>query len=248
MKLLILAAGEGRRLRPLTNDKPKCMVKYKNSEIISQILGVCGDKFDEIAIVGGYKFDVLKDFLKNKSVKFYENTDFANTNMLYTLFCAREFLKGDIVISYADIVYKGEILDALLKSDEKFSVVVDLAWRKLWQKRMDEPLNDAETLKIKDDKIIEIGKKARSYDEIQAQYIGLMKISGEFLQEVVKFYDNLDKTAIYDGKDFKNMYMTSFIQLLIDQFNCVSPVKINGSWIEIDSAKDLEVEMVDECD
>lgn len=245
MKLLILAAGEGKRLRPLTNDKPKCMVKYKNKEIISQILSVCDGKFDEIAIVGGYKFDVLKDFLKNKNVKFYENTDFASTNMLYTLFCARDFLKGDVVISYADIVYKGEILDTLLKSSGKFDVVVDLEWKKLWQKRMDDPLSDAETLKIKDGKIIEIGKKARSYDEIQAQYIGLMKISAKFLQEVIKFYDSLDRNAIYDGKDFKNMYMTSFIQLLIDKFNCINPVKVNGGWIEIDSVKDLDVEMVE---
>lgn len=244
MKLLILAAGQGKRLRPLTNDKPKCMVKYQGSEIISQILAVSRDKFDEIAIVGGYKFGVLKEFLKNENVKFYENVDFANTNMLYTLFCAREFLNDDVVISYADIVYNGEILDALLNFRGEFGVVVDLAWKELWKKRMGEPLSDAETLKIRGGKIIEIGKKAVSYDEIQAQYIGLMKISGEFMGKMVKFYDDLDRDKIYDSKDFKNMYMTSFIQLIIDKFNCVYPVKISGGWVEIDSVGDLGVEAV----
>jgi choline kinase len=57
---------------------------------------------------------------------------------------------------------------------------------------------------------------------------------------MVEFYDSLDRTAIYDGKDFDNMYMTSFIQLLID--NNVFPVHavgINGGWTEVDTPTDL---------
>ncbi|WP_033916733.1 NTP transferase domain-containing protein [Campylobacter sputorum] len=244
MKLVILAAGEGKRLRPLTNDVPKCMVKYQNKEIISQILDVANDKFEQIAVVGGYKFDILKDFLKHKDVKFYENADFAKTNMVYTLFCAREFLKGDIVISYADIVYSEKILQEVLKFSNKFGVVVDLAWRDLWKQRMNDPLSDAETLKIKDEKIVELGKKPLSYDEIQAQYMGLMKINGDFLPTIIKFYDSLDRYKTYDGNDFKNMYMTSFIQMIIDKFGCVEPIRVKGGWVEVDSVGDLDTKAI----
>lgn len=88
--------------------------------------------------------------------------------------------------------------------------------------------------------ITELGKKPESYDDIQGQYIGLMKISKDYVNRVVNFYDSLDRSASYDGKDFSNMYMTSFIQLLID--NNVLPVKavwIEGGWTEIDTPTDL---------
>jgi len=67
-----------------------------------------------------------------------------------------------------------------------------------------------------------------------------VKISRDSVLKIVEFYDGLDKFAKYDGKDFDNMYMTSFIQLLID--NKVVPVfavYINGGWTEIDTPSDL---------
>lgn len=244
MKLIILAAGEGKRLRPYTNDKPKCMVRYQEKEIISHILDTAKPYMSDIAIVGGYKFDVLKEFLKDENIKFYKNSKFSSTNMLYTLFSAKEFLDDDIIISYADIVYESKILEKLIKSENDFSVVVDKKWKELWLQRMPNPLEDAETLKIQNDKIKEIGKKPTSYDEIQAQYIGLVKIKKHFLEPMINFYENLDKNARYDGQNFENMYFTSFIQGLIDKFDCVSPVYIQGGWVEIDSVLDLEVTMV----
>ena len=61
MKLIILAAGQGTRLRPLTNDKPKCMVEYKNKAIIDYILDVANKcNIKEIAVVDGYKKMYLK--------------------------------------------------------------------------------------------------------------------------------------------------------------------------------------------
>lgn len=244
MKMIILAAGEGKRLRPLTKDKPKCMVKYQEKEIISHILHVTKPLINNIAIVSGYKSKVLKNFLKNEKIHFYENKEYAKTNMLYTLFCAREYMDDDIIISYADIVYKKEILEKLIASQEDFSVVVDRKWRELWQQRMENPLDDAETLKIKNDKIQEIGKKPKSYDDIEGQYMGFIKIKKQFLPKVLNFYENLDKNALYDEQDFKNMYMTSFIQALIDKFDCVSPVFVDGGWVEVDSKSDLKIKVI----
>ena len=104
---------------------------------------------------------------------------------------------------------------------------------------MENPLEDAETLKIKDDKIIELGKKPQNYSEIEGQYIGLIKISKNIVNKVIDYYDSLDKNKLYDAKDFDNMYMTSFIQMAIDNLVDVKPVYINGGWVEIDSVEDL---------
>ena len=67
-----------------------------------------------------------------------------------------------------------------------------------------------------------------------------MKISKEFVEEMVGYYKSLDKNKLYDGKDFDNMYMTTFIQKIIDKYKNVYPVMINDQWAEIDSCEDLE--------
>lgn len=252
MKALILAAGFGSRLMPLTQNEPKCMVKYQGKRLIDyEIEALKEAKIEEIAVVGGYLFDTLKTFLKqNHGIeKIYQNKNYAQTNMVSTLFCAREFLelclkeKQDLIVSYADIVYFKETILKLKNEKESLAIVVDKAWRSLWEKRFKNPLEDAETLKLKDSYIVELGKKAKDYDEIQAQYIGLFKFSASFLAEVLYFYDTLDKNAIYDGKDFDNMYMTSFLQALIDKIKPAKAVEIYGNWLEIDFKKDLEIQI-----
>ena len=118
-------------------------------------------------------------------------------------------------------------------------VIVDKEWMKLWSIRMENPLEDAETLKIHDDKIVEIGKKATNYSDIEGQYIGLIRISKSILNRVIDFYDKLDRFALYDGQTFDNMYMTTFIQLIINNLLDVTPIFINGRWLEIDTIEDL---------
>jgi choline kinase len=119
-------------------------------------------------------------------------------------------------------------------------VVVDKDWRQLWNLRMQNPLNDAETLKIKNNNIIEIGQIPNDYNDIEGQYIGLIKIKKNIVEKVINFYENLDKDILYDNKNFENMYMTSFIQKIIDNLMNVKPLYINGGWIEIDSLDDLK--------
>lgn len=106
---------------------------------------------------------------------------------------------------------------------------------------MENPLTDAETMKIDEsNNILELGKKPKNINEIQGQYIGLIKISKNILPKVIDFYENLDKNKIYDGKNFDNMYMTSFIQLIIDNLFKAKAELIEGGWLEIDSLQDLD--------
>lgn len=241
MKMIILAAGEGSRLRPLTKNIPKCMVKFKGKPMIDYIIEASlNSEITDITIVNGYKSHVLEKHLNNQNINFITNEKYGKTNMVSSLFCAKEVLNDDVIISYSDIIYKKEILKSLILSEEDFSIIVDKEWDKLWSIRMQNPLSDLETLKIKENKIIEIGKKPKGYNNIEGQYIGLIKISKEVINKVIKYYEDLDKTRLYDGKDYDNMYMTSFIQMVIENLMDVSPVYTNGGWIEIDSIDDLD--------
>lgn len=239
MRIIILAAGQGTRLRPLTNNKPKCMVELDGKPLIKYQLDLFS-KFDikDINVVTGY----LENKIDFDGVKKFYNPKFASTNMVSTLFCASELFDGqnDILISYGDIVYNDSVLNEIIKADSKINVVVDKNWRNYWSARMEDPLRDAETLKI-DEKgnIIELGKKPKSYDDIEGQYIGLVKIRKDVAKKVKEFYENLDKTVLYDGKDFQNMYMTSFLQLISDNLYPLTPAYIENGWIEIDEPTDL---------
>jgi len=238
--MIIVAAGQGTRLRPLTDNKPKCMVEYHNKPIIDYILDVASEcNIRDVAIVNGYKKQVLEKYLENRDITFFTNEKFDTTNMVSTLFNAKDFMNDDIIISYADIIYKKEILEKLITSNEDFNVVIDKDWRTLWSLRMENPLEDVETLRVVDGNIVELGKKPNNYDDIEGQYIGLIKISKSTMARVTAFYESLDKGKLYDGQVYDNMYMTSLIQMIIDNLVDVKPVFINGGWIEIDSVEDI---------
>ena len=117
---------------------------------------------------------------KAEKLNYYELTSlsYSKTNMVYTLFCAESEMDDDLIISYSDIIYNKEVLKQLIRNKHDIVVTVDKDWFELWKIRMDDPLIDAETMKLDSDKnIIELGKRANNYNEINGQYIGLIKLS-----------------------------------------------------------------------
>lgn len=237
MKAIILAAGQGTRLRPLTDDRPKCLVPFRGRPIIEHLLATLhAGGVEDVTIVTGYRADRLDGM----GTRTRHNARFAKTNMVHSLFCAEDQLTSDVVVSYADIVYSTRVLSTLLDHPGPFAVVVDRCWRDLWSLRMADPLAGAETMRIdRAGNIVELGRKPQSYSDIQGQYIGLFKIAGRIVEAVRDFYHDLDRAATYDGMDFDHMYMTSFIQAVADALTPVQAVLVEGGWVEIDSLEDL---------
>lgn len=240
MKTIILAAGQGTRLRPHTDDKPKCMVELAGKPLLHHQMNAmskCGID-DNIFIVGGYRIDALHA----PGAAVIQNPQYDRTNMVYTLFCAREHIQPgeDLLISYGDIIYEPQVLQTLLDCNAPVCLAADRQWRRLWQLRMDDPLSDAETfLMDTNGNITELGKQPQSYDQVQAQYMGLIKIRGDKVSDFIAAYDAMDRTASYDGKDFNNMYLTSFIQHLIDIGWNVKASLVENGWLEVDTAEEL---------
>lgn len=242
MKVIILAAGQGTRLRPYTDTKPKCMVELKGKPLLHhqlESLRECNLADKDIALAAGY----LQDALLAPGLQQYRNEEYASTNMVSTLFAAQDFMQPDedLIISYGDIVYKPEVFSKLLETEGDLVIAADLDWYDLWKLRMEDPLMDAETFRmIAGNKVIELGKKPEKREDAQAQYIGLIKISASKVNDFINHYQALDKDALYDGKDFNNMYMTSLIQNIIDSGWNVRAALINRGWLEVDSVEDLE--------
>lgn len=241
MRAILLAAGEGKRLRPLTNDRPKCLVALAGVSLIDRQLRVLrGAGIQDIVLVGGYRAEQLG----GRGVRLIRNPDYERTNMVATLFCAAELMtaEADLLIGYGDIVYEPRVLAALCECTDAVGVSVDRQWRRYWELRMSDPLADAETLRLSDSgHIRELGKKPAGYGDIQGQYMGLIKVRADWVPRWKRAYEDMDRGALYDGRDFSNMYMTSFLQHLIDRGWQVKAVPVDNGWLEIDTLDDLEL-------
>ena len=115
--------------------------------------------------------------------------------------------------------------------------------------RFTEPLKDAESLKLDSmENIIEIGQSVKNIDEIQGQYIGLMKFKDKGLEFVKNFYKKSKKQAKISGKNplnpnipFRKSYMTDFIQGLVNVGCKIKAVSISNGWLELDNNNDYEI-------
>lgn len=237
---IILAAGQGTRLRPLTDNLPKCLVPLAGKSLLERQVEVLNaQSIDCIKIATGY----CAEKIVAMGFDTVYNEKFTTTNMVASLFVALDFIQSsddDLVISYGDIVYQAENLAAMLASPAEIALMIDTRWLDLWSLRLDNPLEDAETL-IMDSEgyVTQLGKKPLDYSQIEGQYTGLIKVAGKKRRDLVAHYRSMNKHARYDGKDFDNMYMTSFLQSLIDSGWRAKAVMVENGWLEIDSVDDL---------
>jgi len=240
-RAIILAAGQGTRLRPLTNNKPKCLIPLQGKTFLERqanVLKRAGVR--DLLVVGGYRVDLIKKAGFNCMV----NPQYESTNMVDTLFRGISFIElgGDLIIGYGDIIYQIDNLNQVLACKDEIGVMVDHNWRRYWELRFSDPLEDAETF-VTDSEgyVIELGKKADNFKRIHGQYTGLIKVREDKIKDFIDFYKSLDQNKIYDGKNFSNMYMTSFLQEIIDAGWKVKAVSVENGWLEIDSVNDLQI-------
>ena len=245
MNAIILAAGKGERLRPLTENKPKCLVKLFGKSLLEwQIETFKKFGIDDITVVTGYKSNLIN----SPEIMCLENKKYGSTNMVETLFCAEEKLKNSTIVSYGDIIFEPKVLSTLIKSDSDFSIVVDKNWLDLWKLRFKTPLDDAESLQMdSEDFITEIGQKVETIEEIQAQYIGLMKFQNEGIHILKNFY-RLSKEKAKSNKNplnpnvlFTQSYMTDLLRGLVKSGHKIKAIPINNGWLEIDSMNDFNL-------
>ncbi|HEY3432210.1 MAG TPA: phosphocholine cytidylyltransferase family protein [Rhodocyclaceae bacterium] len=236
-QVIILAAGEGSRLRPYTNDRPKCLVEVAGSSLLDRQLKVLRSQgLEDIGVIAGYRGEQLK----GRGLRVYNNPHYAQTNMVWTLFCAEQSLDRETIIAYGDIVYSSHNLRALLNSKADIAVVIDRQWESYWRARFGNPLDDAETLKLDGNGCItEIGQKPTSLYDIQGQYIGLMKFSAHGVEQLRQRFHAARQSGEIRGKTLEKAYMTDMLQLLIDTGCRVEAVPVDGEWVEVDNATDL---------
>ncbi len=244
MNAIILAAGKGERLQPLTNDKPKCLVELFGKSLLEwQIKAFQSSGITDITIVSGYKSDLINF----PEITILKNEKYESTNMVETLFSAKEKMLDSTIVSYGDIIFEKNVLESLINSPNDISVIVDKQWKRLWEKRFQDPLSDAESLIIEDGCIVEIGQKVNSYEKICGQYIGLMKFQGSGIDLIKRHYEeaknqaNTGTNPLNASLPFEKSYLTDFLYSLIRGGATIKAVPVNNGWLEIDTLSDLDL-------
>jgi len=235
MKAIILAAGRGSRMKSLTDDRPKCLIKFNDKPLIDMQLEALREAgIKNISVVTGYK----RELIKSRELVEFHNPLWSSTQMVSSLEYADSWLSNwPCLVSYSDIFYESAAIRSLVQSNAPISITYDPNWYDMWSMRFQDPLQDAETFKIDSaDRLIEIGRTPTTLSQIQGQYMGLLKFTPEGWSELKRIRSFLSQN------ERDAMHMTTALQKVIDaQLVEIAAVPYKGKWGEIDSQSDLEI-------
>ncbi len=245
MKAIIIAAGPGNRLRPLTDEKPKCLLEVGGKTILQRTLeALRRNGIVEVVIVKGYKAEAIN----YPDIRYYYNPNYMENNILNSLFYAENEMKDGFLFSYSDILYDEAIVEKLLQSKEDISIVVDVDWKKRYEKRTLHPTDEAEFVVVEDGRITKISKFLNP-DSAYGEFIGLAKFSKKGADILIRNYERVlhspwcgfkTQQRFHDAVSLDKAYLTDMLQELIDRNYPIYYVDIKGGWIEIDTPQDLK--------
>ncbi len=238
MQAIILAAGMGKRLKELTENNTKCMIKVNGVTLIERMLRQIGQHdFSRVVIVVGYQGQKLMDYIGTLGVQtpivYIQNPIYDKTNNIYSLALAKEYLREeDTVLFESDLIFEDSVLDALLTDPRDTLALVDKY----------ESWMDGTCVKLADDDTIEAfvpGKKFK-YNEIKEYYktVNIYKFSRHF--SVTHYVPFLEA---YQSALGQNEYYEQVLRVItmLDK-PVIRAKRLNGeSWYEIDDIQDLDI-------
>jgi len=238
MQGLILAAGMGKRLKELTQNNTKCMVKVNGVTLIDRMLHQLDAlSLSKIVIVVGYEGKKLVDYIGTLNIatpiRYVENPIYDKTNNIYSLALAKNFLlEEDTLLLESDIIFEDSVLQALLEDPRETLALVDKyeAWM------------DGTCVKIGEDDSIEsfVPGKRFVFEDIPHYYktVNIYKFSRHFSQtHYVPFLEAYSK-ALGNNEYYEQVLRV--ITMLDDPE--IRAKKLNGQlWYEIDDIQDLDI-------
>jgi len=229
MKTVILAAGIGSRLKPLTDHTPKCLLKIGEKSILEMTIeNILATNDSDVIIVTGYLEDKIREFLRERfpklKITIIYNKFYASTNNIYSLWLAKDAVLGDdMMMMDSDIVFDKGIITKLLNSGYKNCLAL---------KRHD--VHDEE-IKVKTDikgRVVEISKEV-NLTEAEGESIGIEVFGRDALTEL---YNILERKVVTEKK-VNQFYESAFQELAGNDLYIVDTTEY--FCMEIDNKEDL---------
>jgi len=236
MKAIILAAGKGERLMPLTSDTPKSLLELENGTTLleSQLITINKTVIDKVVIVTGYLTEKIESKVQryskeyNIDIQIIYNPFFDISNNLLSLWQARHEMESDFIIINGDDIFNDSVLLGLLEHDknELITMVID---------RKETYDEDDMKLIVENGRILEVSKKI-PLNEANGESIGMIRVTGEAKGIMVYTMERM----VRNKKNMQVFYL-AMIQELINQGIVVGYHEISSKdWAEIDFHPDLE--------
>ena len=238
MQAIILAAGMGKRLKELTQNNTKCMVKVNGVSLINRMLHqIQKQNVDRIVIVVGYEREKLKEYIATlgitRPITYIDNPIYDKTNNIYSLSLASDYLcEDDTLLFESDLIFEDSVLDSLVRDPRPTLALVDKY----------ESWMDGTCVKLDEDDNIEAfvpGKKFK-FDEIKDYYktVNIYKFSKDFSNtHYVPFLDAYQK-ALGENEYYEQVLRV--ITMLDDPV--IKAKRLTGQkWYEIDDIQDLDI-------
>jgi choline kinase len=232
MQAIILAAGISKRLRPLTDNTPKCLLEVGGKTILEMTINnVLKNGINRFVMVTGYRENMIKKFISKNypdlNIIYITNPDYENNNNSYSLWMAKDYIKGASILLDSDILFDFRIISKILESEHASCLAVNTA----------HALNDEEIKVIIDssNKIQHIGKELDPY-KCFGESIGIEKFSPDFFK---KLGEVLERKIVKEN-NVNEFYEKSF-QELYDSGNAMYAIDVSEyKSMEIDFPSDLK--------
>ncbi len=243
MIAIIIGAGRGARIMPYSRDYPKCFTEINGKRILDYILDALNDSaIKDIHFIGGYLIDVVKK--QYPHFVFHHNTEWETNNILASLFYAEDFMKNGFISTYSDIVYTPEIIKNILESPYDITLAVDTDWKSRYKSRLLHPMEDAEKVICKGNKIERASRNIPN-DNANGEFIGVAKFNAKGAQRFIEYYhkskQKYDGLPFQEASSFKKAYLIHLLQEMVDQGEEIFCLTTHGKYHEIDTIEDLKL-------
>lgn len=235
MQAIILAAGVSKRLRPLTDNTPKCLLDVGGKNLLHRTIeNVLANGINEFIFVTGFLENMIKDYVKSEfpDIKafFITNSDYENNNNSYSLWMTRDYVKGSILLLDSDILFDEKIITDLLNSGKDNCLAVNFS----------EELDEEQIKVILDieKKVLHIGKEI-SVSESAGESIGIERFSPYFMKELFAI---LDRKILKENK-VNEFYEASF-QEIIDSGKSESNYRNSIYAVDVSEYRCMEIDTV----
>jgi len=249
MKAIIVAAGRGRRLGIETDDIPKCMVKVGGRAILHwQLDALAAAGVDDVVIVRGYLGDrIAGPAGAGPKLRFVDNPDWANNNILTSLFYAEAEMQDGFLFSYSDIVFSREHARRVAAATAPVALIVDRRWQDAYEGRTQHPVSEAELARIAGSgdaaTVARVGKRLVAAAEAAGEFTGLASFApagAAALRAVWAEARTRGLEAPFGAAaSLRQAYLSDGLNAVAARGVALAAVLVDGGWREIDTEQDL---------
>lgn len=242
MQAIIIGAGRGARLMPTTAETPKCFAEVGDRRILDWTLHAFEENgIDRIAFIGGYQIDKVRAAYPHFT--FRHNDNWANNNILASLFYAEDLMEEGFMCCYSDILFTPDVVKRLLANPDDMALVVDTDWLKRYKERTQHPPDDAEKVTVQNGAISRVHREIPT-GEAHGEYIGLARFSKDGAARLREAYHHCRKEfagrPFREAKSFEKAYLILLFQEMIENGEVFTHVDTPGGYIEVDTQQDFE--------